>query len=101
VVGHYWDGSQFDVAAFHRRTFGGSNGTLRIGKESIQFLSEKTADARTWLYEDIETIGRPDSFRFRITTSEETYVVELKDKLPEAAYDLAWSKVYSLERSGK
>lgn len=99
VVGHYWDRSRFEVPAFHRRAFGGSNGTLRIGEESIQFLSEKEADARTWLYRDIETIGKPDSFRFRVTTNQETYVVELKDKLPEAAYELAWGKVYNLERS--
>lgn len=101
VVGHYWDGSQFEVPAFHRRPFSGANGTLRIGEDSIQFLSEKAADARTWLYRDIETIGRPDSFRFRVTTNQETYVVELKDKLPEAAYELAWSKVYNLARSSK
>ena len=101
VVGHYWDGSQFEVPAFHRRSFGGADGTLRIGEESIQFLSDKEADARTWLYRDIETIGRPDSFRFRVTTSRETYVIELKGKLPEAAFDLAWSKVYNLERSAK
>lgn len=101
VVGHYWSGSRFEVAAFHRRALSGTHGTLRIGEESIQFLSEKTADARTWLYRDIETIGRPDSFRFRVTTNQETYVVELKDNLPEAAYELAWSKVYNLERSSK
>ena len=101
VVGHYGDGSQFEIPAFHRRAFGGADGTLRIGNESIQFLSEKASDARTWLYRDIETIGRPDSFRFRVTTNQESYVVELKDKLPEAAYELAWSKVYNLERSSK
>lgn len=101
VVGHYWNGSQFEIPAFHRRAFNGANGTLRIGEESIQFLSDKEADARTWLYRDIETIGRPDAFRFRVTTNRETYVVELKDKLPEAAYELAWSKVYNLERSSR
>jgi hypothetical protein len=31
----------------------------------------------------------------------ETYVLELKEDLPDAAYDFAWSKVYHLERSGK
>jgi hypothetical protein len=101
VVGHYWQGTQFEVPAFHRRTFGGTNGTLRIGEESIQYLSDNPADARTWLYRDIETIGRPDAFRFRVTTSRETYVVELKDELPLGAYELAWSKVYNLERSSK
>ena len=74
---------------------------MRIGEESIQYLSENAADARTWLYRDIETVGRPDSFRFRVTTNRETYVVELKEALPEAAYELAWSRVYNLERSSK
>lgn len=101
VVGHYWGRSQFEVPAFHRRAFGGADGMLRIGEESIQFLSDKEADARTWLYRDIETIGRPDSFRFRVTTNQETYVVELKDRLPDAAYELAWTKVYNFERSTK
>ena len=47
------------------------------------------------------TIGKPDSFRFRVTTSRENYILELKAHLPEAAYQFAWSKVYNLESSGK
>jgi hypothetical protein len=101
VVGHYGQDVQFEVPAYHRRVFSGTNGTLRIGDESIQYLSDRPADARTWLYRDIETIGRPDSFRFRVTTNRETYVVELKDALPEGAYELAWSKVYNFERSSQ
>ena len=99
VVGHYGSSSQFHVLAFHRRLRGGTNGTLEIGEEAIRFVSDKPADSRTWLYRDIETIGKPDSFRFRVTTNRETYIVELKSDLPEAAYQFAWSKVYNLERS--
>jgi hypothetical protein len=101
VVGHYMETSQFQVPAFHRRLRTGTNGILQIGEDSIQFASDKPADSRTWLYRDIETVGRPDSFRFRVTTNRETYVIELKSELPEAAYQFAWSKVYDLERSGK
>src|SRR5437870_1160905 len=54
-----------------------ASGLLKIGSESIQFVSDKPADSRTWLYRDIETIGRPDSVRFRVTTNHETYVLEL------------------------
>jgi len=97
VVGHYPATSQFQVAAFHRRTRGGTNGTLEIGEDSIRFASDKPADSRTWLYRDIETIGRPDSFRFRVTTNRETFVIELKADLPEAAYQFAWSRVYDFE----
>lgn len=101
IVGHYWQGAQFEVPAYHRRAFGGTDGTLRIGEESIQYLSAKPVDARTWLYRDIETIGQPDALRFRVTTNRETYVVELKDELPAGAYEFAWRKVYNLERSSK
>jgi hypothetical protein len=99
VVGHYSSTSEFQIPAFHPRTRGGTHGTLEIGKDAIRFVSDKPADSRTWLYPDVETIGRPDSYRFRVTTNRETYVVELKKPLPEAAYELAWSKVYDLERS--
>lgn len=101
VVGHYASASKFQIPAFHRRTRGGTHGTLEIGDESIRFVSDKPADSRTWLYRDIDTIGRPDSYRFRVTTNRETYIVELKSKLPEAAYEFAWSKVYNLERSSR
>jgi hypothetical protein len=101
VVGHYATASQFQVAAYHRRALGGTEGTLEIGQDSIRFVSDKPADSRTWLYRDIETIGKPDSFRFRVTTNRENYILELKDDLPEAAYELAWSKVYNLERSSR
>ena len=88
VVGHYRQSSQFQVAAFHRRTLGGTNGMLEIGQDSIQFVSDKPADSRTWLYRDIETIGRPDSFRFRVTTNRETYVLELKSSFPKPRISL-------------
>jgi hypothetical protein len=94
VVGHYSAASQFRIPAYHRRIRGGTHGTLEIGDEAIRFVSDKPADSRTWRYRDIETIGRPDSFRFRITTNRETYVLELKSELPEPAYQLAWSKIY-------
>jgi hypothetical protein len=99
VVGHYASASQFQIPAFHRRARGGTHGTLDIGDEAIRFVSDKPADSRTWLYRDIETIGRPDSYRFRVTTNRETYVVELKASLPEDAYEFAWSKVYNLDKT--
>ena len=49
VVGHYREDTQFKVAAFHKRTLGGTNGILEIGQDSIQFVSDKPADSRTWL----------------------------------------------------
>ena len=101
VVGHYGSASQFHVPAYHRLARRGTNRVLEIGEEAIRFVSDKPADSRTWLYRDIETIGRPDAFRFRVTTNRETYIVELKSELPDAAYQFAWSKVYNIERSSR
>jgi len=100
-AGHYSAASQFHVAAYHRRTLRGTDGMLEIGPDALQFVSNKPADSRTWLYRDIETIGMPDSFRFRVTTNRETYILELKAELPEAAYQFAWSKIYSRERRSR
>jgi hypothetical protein len=94
VVGHYPQNAQFRVPAYHRRALGGTNGILEIGEAAIRFVSDKPSDSRTWLYRDIDTIGRPDSFRFRVTTNRETYVIELKDDFPESAYQFAWNRVY-------
>jgi hypothetical protein len=96
VVGHFVALSQFSVPAYHRRIRKGTNGMLEIGEDAIRFVSDEPADSRTWLYRDVETIGRPDRFRFRVTTNRETYVVELKSELPGAAYEFAWRKVYGL-----
>jgi hypothetical protein len=95
VVGHYEATADYEIAAYHKRLLGGSPGTLRIGPGSIQFVSDKDSDSRTWLYKDIETIGQPGSDRFRITTQQETYVLELRERLPNGAYRAAWDAVYS------
>lgn len=101
VVGHYTADFRYRIPAYHRRIRGGTHGTLEIGEDAIRFVSDKPPDSRTWLYRDIETIGRPDSFRFRITTNRETYVVELKSDLPQSAYELAWGKIYKREGTAK
>jgi hypothetical protein len=94
VVGYYEGTARYRVPAFHRRLRRGADGMLEIGDASIRFVSkDEPADARTWLYRDIETIGQPDSHRFRVTTDRETYVLELKRPLSDEAYRFAWDRV--------
>jgi hypothetical protein len=98
VTGHYAESSVFRIPAYHRHLLGGTHGTLEIGSESIQYVSESPTDSRTWLYRDIETIGRPDAFGFRVTAGKETYVLELQERMPQSAYDLAWNNVYGINQ---
>jgi hypothetical protein len=101
VVGHYEQSARFQIPAFHRGLRRATSGMLEIGDAAITFASEQPSDSRTWLYRDIETIGQPDSYRFRVTTARETYVLELKRRLSAEAYRLAWKNVYEAERSAK
>ncbi len=100
VVGHYEQSARFQIPAFHRGIRRGTTGILAIGDSAITFVSEKPADSRTWLYRDIETIGQPDAYRFRVTTARETCVLELKRELSDEAYRFAWERVnvQTLER---
>ena len=86
----------FEIPAYHRHRVGGCHGKLLIDDTAIRFLSDKPSDSRTWLYRDIETIGSANDFQLRVTTLAETYNLELKDRLPEQAYEKAWQKVYRL-----
>jgi hypothetical protein len=96
VVGTYAGSSEgvFTIPAFHRHRVGGCHGSIHIGPEGIRFISRKPSDSRTWLYRDIETIGSTDPFHFRVSSFAETYNFDLKDRLNEQAYELAWQQLY-------
>ena len=97
VLGSYGVGvAEFSIPAYHKHRLGGCNGVLEIGPNGIRFLSGREPDSRTWRYEDIETIGSSDPFHFRVNTFAETYTFDLKERLPEKAYQAAWQRVYDL-----
>ena len=84
------------IRAYHRHRLGGCHGTIQIDAEAIRFVSDRPEDSRTWLYRDLETLGTMNPFHFRVSTLAETFNFDLKERLPEAAYDLAVRRVYSL-----
>lgn len=96
LLGAYGTGeaARFTIAAYHRHALGGVHGKLEIGPESIRFVTERTADSRTWLYRDIQTIGSSDPFHFRLSTYAETYMLDLKERMTPEEYDYAWERVY-------
>lgn len=98
VIGAFGLAAQPEVAirAYHRHRLGGCHGTIRIDSDAIRFASDRTEDSRTWLYRDLETLGTMNPFHFRVSTLAETFNFDLKERLPETAYDLAVWRVYSL-----
>jgi hypothetical protein len=88
---------EFEIPAYHRHVLNGCNGTLQITPEGIRFLSTKEDHSRTWMYSEIQTFGGSDPFSFRVTTLAETFTFDLKDRLPQEAYDLVWQRVYDLK----
>lgn len=98
IIGAYLATPQPEVAirAYHRHRLGGCHGTIRIDSDAIRFESDRPEHSRTWLYRDLETLGTMNPFHFRISTLAETFNFDLKERLPETAYDLAARRVYSL-----
>jgi hypothetical protein len=93
------EGDVYEIPAYHRHRLGGCDGTLRIGSSGIQFVSDKPADSRTWPYAEIETVGTMNAFHFRVSTLSENYNFDLKDRLPENAYDLSFRAVTRIASS--
>ena len=98
VVGAFGTASKeaFQIAAYHRHRLGGCHGRLEIGADAIHFITDRPGDSRTWQYRDVETIGNMTPFHFRVSTLVETYNFDLKERLIEDAYRLAWQHVYRL-----
>ena len=97
VVGAYElaGDSGWEIPAYHRHRLRGCHGVLRIAEEGIQFLTENLVDSRTWLYRDVESIGNSDPFKLRVTSFAETYMFDLKEKLPEESYRLTWKRIHN------
>lgn len=86
-------GASYELPAYHRHRFGGCHGTLRIDGAGIQFVTDRSEDSRSWSYDEVETVGTMNAFHFRVSTLNETYNFDLKDKLSEAAYELSFKAV--------
>lgn len=96
VVGAFETAQQdaFHIPAYHRHRLGGCHGNLEIGQDAIRFVSERLGDSRTWLYRNMETIGSMTPFHLRVSTPVETYNFDLKERITEDAYRLAWQRLY-------
>ena len=97
LVGFYeLAGESFgEIPVYHRHRLRGCHGVLRILEEGIQFVSDKPVDSRSWLYQDLETIGSSRPFNLRVRSFVETYTFDLKDRVPEEMYRLVWQRIHN------
>jgi hypothetical protein len=89
-----------ELAVKHNHRFGGCQGTLVVYDDRLVFASDSGHGSRTWLWTDLRGVGRPDPYRFELATYERelggsrAYTFELKEGMPDAAYDAIWQRVY-------
>jgi hypothetical protein len=81
----------------HRHRVGGCEGSLQVGEDRLVYSSDRSNDNRVWKLSEIETIGSPDPYHFRVTTFNETFTFDLKSPLDPKIYDTLWKKIYRLE----
>ena len=84
-----------ELQAHRRERFGGSNGTLRLRNEGIDYVAANGRDSRSWRWSDIQTIANPDPWEFRVTGYREIVEFDLKQPLSPGLFDRLWDNLYA------
>ena len=84
-----------DIPAHHRVWSGGSNGTLRLKDDGIEYVTEDGRDSRSWRWADIQTIANPEPYQFRITGYREIADFDLKQPLAHDVFERLWDRLYA------
>ena len=83
------------IPAHHRMWSGGSNGSLRLKEDGIDYVTENGSDSHAWRWVDIQTIANPDAYEFRVTGYREIVDFDLKQPLPRAVFEQIWDRLYA------
>jgi hypothetical protein len=79
----------------HRRAFsGGSNGIIRLRTDGIDYVTKDGRDARSWRWDDIETIANPNPWELRIGGFREIAEFDLKQPMPRELFERMWDRLY-------
>jgi hypothetical protein len=86
----------------------GSEGTLTFGSDVVTYSTPLKGDSRTWRYSDIDCISSSGPFQLSVTTFERDkftfgdrkgFNFEMKERIPEAAYNEIWMQIQ--KKNGK
>lgn len=92
----------WEIPVKHLVRFGGNDGVLRVGTDSIVYSSEQKNASRIWRYEDIDNISSSGPFELTITTferakmdygSRKQFNFQLKQRLAEARFNDLWLRL--------
>jgi hypothetical protein len=84
-----------ELPAHHRERFGGSNGTLRLREDGIDYVAADGRDGRSWRWSDIQTLANPDPWEFRVMAYREIVEFDLKRPLSRELFDRLWNSLYA------
>lgn len=84
-----------ELPAHHQERFGGSNGTLRFREDGIDYVAADGRDGRSWRWSDIQTLGNPNPWEFRVTAYREIVEFDLKRPLSRELFDRLWDYLYA------
>lgn len=82
-----------NVAVHHRTLTGGTNGTLRLREDGIDYVSDVTKDSRSWRWNDLQTLSKPDAFHLLVFGYRDNYTFDLKEPLPQSLFEQLSDKV--------
>jgi hypothetical protein len=82
-----------ELPAHRRKRFGGSNGTLRLREDGIDYADGR--DSRSWRWSDIQTLANPNPWEFRVTAYREIIEFDLKRPLSRQLFDRLWNSLYA------
>lgn len=84
-----------EIPAHHRMWAGGSNGTLRLKDNGIDYVTEDGRDSRTWRWSDIQTIANPNPYELRVMGYREIVEFDLKQPMSRDLFELMWDHLYA------
>lgn len=89
------------TAVKHLHRFGGCQGILKVFPDRLVYDAADRHDSRSWRWNDIRAVSRPDFDRIEVLTFEpqigaanRSFNFVLKERLSERFYDLIWYQVF-------
>jgi hypothetical protein len=83
-----------ELPAHRRERIGGSNGMLRFRHDGIDYVATDARASRSWRWSDIQTLGNPNVWEFRVTGWLEIVEFDLKKPLQRELFDRLWAYLY-------